>query len=143
LAERSLQTAVANFLSHYHGEMNHQGLGNRLIEPGEEVGRTAGEVLSREHFGGMLRYYYREAAQPDSANHASCSGAPPHEVCAGDRYRLCHQAEMRTFCGRPPLETNLRSTAVDQNSGSFPPPTIAEMHSYLTSEFIDLMRLTS
>jgi hypothetical protein len=41
---------------------NHQGLGNRLIEPGEEVGQTTGEVACRERLGGMLRYYYRKAA---------------------------------------------------------------------------------
>jgi hypothetical protein len=39
-----------------------QGLGNRLIEPGEEVGGTAGEVACQERLGGMLRYYYRKAA---------------------------------------------------------------------------------
>jgi transposase InsO family protein len=60
--ERSLQVAVAEFLSHFHKERNHQGLGNRLIEPGEEVGRTTGDVAFRERLGGMLRYYYRQAA---------------------------------------------------------------------------------
>ena len=60
--ERSLQIAVAEFLGHFHAERNHQGLDNRLIEPGEEVGRTTGEVVCRERLGGMLRYYYRKAA---------------------------------------------------------------------------------
>ena len=60
--ERSLQVAVAEFLSHFHVERNHQGLGNRLIEPGEEVSRTTGEVVCRERLGGILRYYYRQAA---------------------------------------------------------------------------------
>jgi putative transposase len=60
--ERSLQIAVVEFLSHFHVERNHQGLGNRLIEPGEEVGRTAGEVVCRERLGGILRYYHRLAA---------------------------------------------------------------------------------
>jgi transposase InsO family protein len=60
--ERSLQMAVVGFLAHYHAERNHQGLDNRLIEPGEEVGSTAGEVACRERFGGILRYYYRKAA---------------------------------------------------------------------------------
>jgi putative transposase len=59
---RALQAAVVAFLEHFHAERNHQGLGNRLIEPGEEVGRLAGEVVCRERVGGMLRYYYREAA---------------------------------------------------------------------------------
>jgi len=60
--ESSLQVAVAEFLSDFHAERNHQGLGNRLIEPGEEVGVTAGDVACRERAGGMLRYYYRKAA---------------------------------------------------------------------------------
>ena len=60
--ERAVRTAVVTFLGHYHQERNHQGLDNRLIEPGEEVGRTAGEVVCRERLGGMLRYYYRKAA---------------------------------------------------------------------------------
>jgi len=60
--EKSLQVAIAEFSSHFHAERNHQGLDNRLIEPGEEVGRTAGDVACRERLGGMLRYYYRQAA---------------------------------------------------------------------------------
>jgi len=60
--ERAVQTALADFLGHYHAERNHQGLGNRLIEPSGEVGRTTGAVLCRERLGGMLRYYYRKAA---------------------------------------------------------------------------------
>jgi hypothetical protein len=96
--ERSLQTAVADFLVHYHQERNHQGLDNRLIEPGEEVGRAAGEIACRERLGGMLRYYYRKAALPWSAPHAGRSAAPPHEVCAGDHSRPCHQAEKGTLC---------------------------------------------
>ena len=38
------------------------GLGNRLIEPGEEAGRTTGEVARRKRLGGILWYYYGEAA---------------------------------------------------------------------------------
>jgi hypothetical protein len=60
--ERSLQVAVAESLIHVHPERSQQGLGNRLIEPGEEVGLTAGYVACREQLGGILRYYYRQAA---------------------------------------------------------------------------------
>ena len=60
--ETAVQTAVVAFLAHYHQERNHQGLDNRLIESGEKVGRTSGEVVCRERLGGMLRYYYRKAA---------------------------------------------------------------------------------
>jgi transposase InsO family protein len=60
--ESMLRSAVREFLLHYHGERNHQGLENRLIEPGEEVGVVIGEVRSRERLGGLLRYYHRQAA---------------------------------------------------------------------------------
>lgn len=60
--ENSLRKAIKVFLVHYHEERNHQGLENKLIEPGDEVGRVAGKVACRERLGGMLRYYYREAA---------------------------------------------------------------------------------
>lgn len=60
--EASLRRATMEFLAYYHGERNHQGLGNRLIEEGEEVGRATGRVQCRERLGGMLRYYYRAAA---------------------------------------------------------------------------------
>ncbi len=60
--EDSLRRAVNEFLAHYHHERNHQGLGNRLIDPREEVGATDGSVTCRERLGGLLRYYYRQAA---------------------------------------------------------------------------------
>ncbi|HAK94563.1 MAG TPA: hypothetical protein DCM87_06075 [Planctomycetes bacterium] len=60
--ERSLRAAVHAFLRHYHTERNHQGLGNTVITPGEEVGRRDGAVITRERLGGLLRYYYRAAA---------------------------------------------------------------------------------
>ena len=60
--ERSLNRAIREYLVHYHGERNHQGLDNRLIEPTNGVGRAAGEIACRDRLGGMLRYYYRQAA---------------------------------------------------------------------------------
>ena len=60
--EKSVRNAVGEFLQHYHVERNHQGLGNRLIEPGVQVGCVDGEVACRERLGGLLQYYYRDAA---------------------------------------------------------------------------------
>jgi putative transposase len=60
--ESWLKAAVTGFLVHYHAERNHQGLGNKLIDAGEEVGSAAGEVAWRERFGDMLRYYYYQEA---------------------------------------------------------------------------------
>ena len=60
--EDSLRTAIQNFVAHYHSERNHQGLSNQLISP--EAGHlgSAGEVQRRQRLGGMLNYYYRDAA---------------------------------------------------------------------------------
>lgn len=60
--ENSLRGAVREYLAHFHAERNHQGLDNRIIDPGEEVGAIAGKIECRERLGGMLRYYYRNAA---------------------------------------------------------------------------------
>jgi transposase InsO family protein len=60
--EKALQNAVSEFLTHYHQERNHQGLNNQLIQPSKEVGRNDGAVACRERLGGILRYYYRQAA---------------------------------------------------------------------------------
>jgi putative transposase len=60
--EKSVRNAVVDFLAHYHQERNHQGLNNQLIQPGNEVGRTTGDVACRERLGGMLHYYYRKQA---------------------------------------------------------------------------------
>jgi len=60
--EKSLRRAVDAYLDHYHEERNHQGLDNQIIKPGDEVGRGEGDVQCRERLGGLLRYYYRDAA---------------------------------------------------------------------------------
>ncbi len=60
--ERSLRHAIREFLKHYHHERNQQGLENRLIDPQHEIGSRAGASACRERLGGMLRYYYRDAA---------------------------------------------------------------------------------
>jgi len=60
--EESLRHTLRQFDEHYHRERNHQGLNNRIIEPGDEVGRSQGRIQARPRLGGMLRYYYREAA---------------------------------------------------------------------------------
>ncbi len=59
--EKMLRHAIKNFVEHYHIERNHQGLDNRLIEPNEDVGRSAGEVVCDERLGGLLKYYRRKA----------------------------------------------------------------------------------
>ncbi|MBP7149689.1 MAG: integrase core domain-containing protein [Acidobacteria bacterium] len=60
--ERALRRAIREYIAHYHRGRNHQGLANRLIEPGEGVGSILGAVACRERLGGLLRYYHRRAA---------------------------------------------------------------------------------
>src|SRR5262249_32286772 len=60
--EDALRRGISEFLSHYHSERNHQGLDNRLIIPKSTMGATTGTVRKRERLGGMLNYYFREAA---------------------------------------------------------------------------------
>ena len=57
--ERSLRRACTEYLSHYHGERNHQGLGNKLIDEANPFGD--GEVACHERLGGMLKHYTRAA----------------------------------------------------------------------------------
>ena len=59
---RSLQKATREFAAHYHTERNHQGLDNRLIEADGPTESAIGGVRCRERLGGMLRYYFRQAA---------------------------------------------------------------------------------
>jgi putative transposase len=59
--EGSLRRAICEFVTHYHHERNHQGLGNRLIASNPDPQAT-GSVCRRERLGGMLNYYYRAAA---------------------------------------------------------------------------------
>jgi transposase InsO family protein len=60
--ENSLRKAATEFVTHYHLERNHQGLDNRIIQPGPEVGLATGEIECRERLGGLLNYYYRRVA---------------------------------------------------------------------------------
>ena len=61
LGENHLRRAVEEFMLHYHGERNHQGLDNVIIEPEAHIGETDGEVQCRDRLGGLLRYYHRAA----------------------------------------------------------------------------------
>jgi transposase InsO family protein len=58
--ERRLVRALDEFVAHYHGERNHQGLGNELITPAAAVAGGT-RVRCRDRLGGLLRYYYRAA----------------------------------------------------------------------------------
>jgi hypothetical protein len=61
--EGALRQVLKEYGRHYHHERHHQGRGNELLMPlaGQEaLGMTS--IRSRERLGGLLQYYYREAA---------------------------------------------------------------------------------
>jgi putative transposase len=60
--QASLRHAIAQYMTHYHCERNHQGLGNRLLQPVVDIGELHRPVRRRERLGGMLSYYHRQAA---------------------------------------------------------------------------------
>ena len=60
--EASLRRALKEYVVHYHIERNRQGVGNRLLEPLARVSLNDETIQCRERLGGMLNFYYREAA---------------------------------------------------------------------------------
>ena len=60
----SLRRALQQYEVHYHEERNHQGKGNTLLFPSQtrRVGSGQGSVPCQERVGGLLKYYYRQAA---------------------------------------------------------------------------------
>ena len=62
LGERSLRRALSEYEIHYLRERNHQGRDNRLLELPNVVDLHTGTIKRRERLGGMLSFYYREAA---------------------------------------------------------------------------------
>jgi putative transposase len=49
--ERSVRRAAAEFIVHYHGEHNHQGLDKQLISPDRTLAREGAEVKRLERLG--------------------------------------------------------------------------------------------
>jgi len=60
--EASLERAVREFVLHYNRERNHQSLENKIIQPEFPEFPVKGDLHCHKRLGGLLRYYYREAA---------------------------------------------------------------------------------
>ncbi len=62
--EASQRNALRQFLAHYHNERNHQGKDNVVLFPTltTNSGTVNGSVACRERLGGLLKYYYQDAA---------------------------------------------------------------------------------
>jgi putative transposase len=61
LSERHLKTTISTFIDYYRHRRIHQGIQNKLIEPPISF-PEAGRIRCQKELGGMLNYYYREAA---------------------------------------------------------------------------------
>ena len=57
-SERALRKTVEHYLTHFHQERPHQGIGNKIIDPPEQGG---GEIVCHERLGGLLKSYRRAA----------------------------------------------------------------------------------
>lgn len=62
IGEEALRRAVGEFVVHYNGERNHQSLDNKIIQPEPAELPNIGQIRCRKRLGGLLNYYYREAA---------------------------------------------------------------------------------
>ena len=62
ISEDSLRRAIREFMTHYHHERNHQGMGNMLLFPATTEARSDVPIACRPRLGGLLKYYHRPAA---------------------------------------------------------------------------------
>ena len=60
-SEGQLRRACAQYVEHFHGERNHQGLDNQLIDNSRVAANDKGQVVCDERLGGLLKYYRRAA----------------------------------------------------------------------------------
>jgi len=61
LGEAHLRELIGEYMAHYNVERPHQGLGGAFVQPSHD--HTAnGPLVRRARLGGLLNYYYREAA---------------------------------------------------------------------------------
>ena len=61
IGEAHVRRMVREYVEHYHGERNHQGIGNQLIDSAAAEFQSGGSIECRERLGGLLRFYKRAA----------------------------------------------------------------------------------
>jgi len=63
LGEKSLTYVLNEYITHYHLERNHQGIGNTLISPRPDSDKDRErDIKCQERLGGLLKFYYRPGA---------------------------------------------------------------------------------
>ena len=63
LGEAHVRQLVHEFVEHYHHERNHQGRDNQLLQRPPPPVNPDADVERWERLGGLLSFYYREAAR--------------------------------------------------------------------------------
>jgi hypothetical protein len=65
-SEEQLRKALKEYVEFYNQERPHQGLGNRIPEPGQEFRQDlkAGNIRRKQRLGGLLNVYFREKNEP-------------------------------------------------------------------------------
>jgi hypothetical protein len=79
VGQKSLLRAITEYMKHYHGECNHQGLDNKLIRPCAGDAANEGHIRRRQRLGGMLNfYYYAPRVAAFEKRYAACVAWGPH-----------------------------------------------------------------
>ena len=60
--DTALRAGLAEYLDWYHHHRPHQGIGNKVIAPGPEIGATVGTVQMRSRMAGCMVHWERQAA---------------------------------------------------------------------------------
>jgi len=60
--ERHVRYVIEQYSEHYNRERSHQGIDNEIPDPPSDARPRDGPTACRERLGGLLKYYYREAA---------------------------------------------------------------------------------
>ncbi len=60
--ENSLWYVIREYLAHYHAERNHQGIENVIPFLDPRLEAREGTIVKAERLGGLLNFYYRQAA---------------------------------------------------------------------------------
>ena len=62
--EKSLRYVLREYISHYHAERNHQGIGNAIPFPDERLMKS-GKIIKSQRLGGLLNFYHGRCALKD------------------------------------------------------------------------------
>jgi hypothetical protein len=62
IGKASLRYVNQSYRTHYHHKRNHRDLNHQLIAPELGLEDQCDRIVRRDRLGGLLSYYYREAA---------------------------------------------------------------------------------